>query len=171
MKWQSEILYLPKFPSMIMLTMHTKLEDDIFVRSLFMTKNVMFIKEYRETIWGLPVTSSMTSSPWKYFPCIIWDDLFISDVKLKLCLIFWHFQTGRRFEIATQILPWAMLKKCWSRCHLDTLHCISCFVLILQIFTKLQPFSFQGHDMMTSLLMPLSPMSSRIFTYPRCTCM
>ena len=26
-----------------------------------------FIKEYRETIWGLPVTSTMTSSPWKFF--------------------------------------------------------------------------------------------------------
>ena len=35
------------------------------------------------------------------FSCIIWDDRFISDVKFKLCLIFWHFQNGRHFELAT----------------------------------------------------------------------
>ena len=52
-------------------------------------------------LWGHPVTSSMTSSSWKYFFCIIWDDLFISDVKLKLCLIFQNFQNGRYFELAT----------------------------------------------------------------------
>ena len=32
---------------------------------------------------------------------IIWDDLFISEVKLKLCLIFQNFQIGRHFELAT----------------------------------------------------------------------
>ena len=36
------------------------------------------------------------------YSCIIWDDLFISDVKLKRSLIFWHFQTGRHFEAATK---------------------------------------------------------------------
>ena len=44
----------------------------------------------------------MTSSLWKYFFCIIWDDLFISEVKLKLCLIFQNFQNGRHFELATK---------------------------------------------------------------------
>ena len=32
---------------------------------------------------------------------IIWDDLYISEVKLKLCLIFQNFQIGRHFELAT----------------------------------------------------------------------
>ena len=32
---------------------------------------------------------------------IIWDDLFISEVKVKLCLIFQNFQNGRHFELAT----------------------------------------------------------------------
>ena len=50
----------------------------------------------------------MTSSPWKYFLCIIWDDIFISDVKLKLCLIFWHSHTGRHFEVATKFLLWVI---------------------------------------------------------------
>ena len=43
----------------------------------------------------------MTSSPWKIIFGIIWDDLFISDVKWKLCLIFQNFQNGRHFELAT----------------------------------------------------------------------
>ena len=31
----------------------------------------------------------------------MWDDLFISEVKLKLCLIFQNFQNGHHFEVAT----------------------------------------------------------------------
>ena len=31
------------------------------------------------------------------------SDLFISEVKLKLCLIFENFQNGRYFELATSI--------------------------------------------------------------------
>ena len=57
--------------------------------------------KYREKLWGHPVTSSMTSSPQKTFWGIIWDDLFISEVRLKLCLIFQNFQNGRHFELAT----------------------------------------------------------------------
>ena len=48
---------------------------------------------YREKLWGHPVTSSMT------FFGMIWDDLFISEVSLKLCLIFQSFQSGRHFEL------------------------------------------------------------------------
>ena len=61
--------------------------------------------EYRRKLWGHPVSSSMTSSPWKKLFGIIWDDLFISEVKLKLCLIFQNFQNGRHFELATNFLP------------------------------------------------------------------
>ena len=32
---------------------------------------------------------------------IIWNDLFISEVKLKLCLIIQNFQNGRHVELAT----------------------------------------------------------------------
>ena len=39
----------------------------------------------------------------KNFFGIIWDDLFISEVKLKLCLIFQNFQSGRHSELATNI--------------------------------------------------------------------
>ena len=59
-------------------------------------------KEYGGKLWGLPVTSSMTSSPWKYFFGIIWDGLFISKVKWKQCLIF---QNGCHFQVATNFLP------------------------------------------------------------------
>ena len=46
------------------------------------------------------MTSLMMSSPWKRFFGIIWDDLFISEVKLKLWLIHQNFQNGRHFELA-----------------------------------------------------------------------
>ena len=61
--------------------------------------------EYREKLWGHPVTSSMTSSPWKNFFDILWDDLFTFEVKLKPCLIFQNVQNGCHFELATIFLP------------------------------------------------------------------
>ena len=55
--------------------------------------------EFRGQLWGQPVTSSMTSSPWKLLLFgIIWDNLFISEVKLKLCLRFEKFQNGRNLR-------------------------------------------------------------------------
>ena len=61
--------------------------------------------ECRGKLWGHPVTSSMTSSPWKKTQlfCIIWDDLFIFEVKLKLCLLYKNVQNGRHFELATSV--------------------------------------------------------------------
>ena len=56
-------------------------------------------------LWGHPVTSLMTSSSWKYFFGIIRDDLFISEFKLKLCLIFQNNLNGRHFELAKFFLP------------------------------------------------------------------
>ena len=41
----------------------------------------------------------------KPFFGIIWDDLFISEVRLKLCLIFQNFQNGRHFELDKLFLP------------------------------------------------------------------
>ena len=56
-------------------------------------------------LWGLPVTSSMTSSSWKYFFGIIWDDLLISEVKLKLCLIFQIFKMAAILNSRQTFLP------------------------------------------------------------------
>ena len=53
--------------------------------------------EYRGQLSGHP----MTSSPWKNFFGIIWGDLLIAEVQLKLCLIFQIFQNGRHFEVST----------------------------------------------------------------------
>ena len=96
-------IYLYNGSHNLMIHMHRKFIDAIFARFLVIMKNVVisYIKEYRGPTWGHPVTSSMTSSSWKYFFGIIWDDLFISEVKLKLCLIFQKFQHGRYFELAT----------------------------------------------------------------------
>ena len=41
----------------------------------------------------------------KYFFGMIWDDLLISNVNLRLRLIFWHFQNGCHFEITANFLP------------------------------------------------------------------
>ena len=41
----------------------------------------------------------------KTFFGIIWDDLFKSEVKLKLCLIFQNFQNGHHFEPDKFFLP------------------------------------------------------------------
>ena len=90
-----------------MLHMYTKFEDDIFIHSSVITKNVFFsfIKEYRETTMrSLCDVIDNVITMKIFFSCIIWDDLFISNVKLKLYLIFWHFQNGRHFEVATKFL-------------------------------------------------------------------
>ena len=54
------------------------------------------------------MTSSMMSSSWKKCFGIIWDVSFISEVKLKLCLIFQNFENGLRFELATNFSPEAI---------------------------------------------------------------
>ena len=71
-------------------------------------------RNLEKRLWGRSVTSSMTSSYENIYSCIIWDDLFISDVNLKLCLIFWHFQNGRHIELATKFLPEVTLEAEYS---------------------------------------------------------
>ena len=41
----------------------------------------------------------------KKFCGIIWDALFISEVRLELCLTFQNFQTGHHFELDKLIFP------------------------------------------------------------------
>ena len=82
--------------------MYTKFNYDTFVRFSVIMKNVhvSFIKEQRGATLRSPcdvmddvITTKNT------FSCIIWDDLFISDIKLKLHVIFRHFQNGRHFDV------------------------------------------------------------------------
>ena len=37
----------------------------------------------------------------KHFFDIIWDDLFISEVRLNLCFLYQNFQNGRHFQLTT----------------------------------------------------------------------
>ena len=71
---------------------------------LVIMKNIVisFIKEYRGPNSRPPcdVIDDVIIMKNTFFD-IIWDDLFISEVKLKLCLIFQNFQNGRHFELAT----------------------------------------------------------------------
>ena len=62
----------------------------------------IFIREYRETSLRSLCDVIDNVITMKKNSCIIWDDLFISVVNFKLCVIFWHFQNGRHFEVATK---------------------------------------------------------------------
>ena len=42
---------------------------------------------------------------WRHQWCLIWDDIFINEVKLKLCLIFQYCQNELHFKVATNFLP------------------------------------------------------------------
>ena len=68
--------------------MHRNFNDDIFARCLVIMKNVVisYIKEYRGPTLRPPcdVIDDVIIMKILFFG-IIWDDLFISEVKLKLC--------------------------------------------------------------------------------------
>ena len=55
--------------------------------------------EYRWPTLRPPCDDAITMK--NTFFCIIWNDLFISEVKMKPCFIFRNFQNGRHFEVAT----------------------------------------------------------------------
>ena len=76
-----------------MIHMHRKFDDDIFARFLVIMKNVIsFVKEYRGPTLRPPcdVIDDVIIMKILFFG-IIRDDLAISEVKLKLCLIFQNF--------------------------------------------------------------------------------
>ena len=84
--------------------MHRKFIDDIFARCLVIMKNVVisYIKEYSGPTLRPPCDVIDDVIIMKILLIgIIRDDIFISEVKLKLCLIFQNFQNGRLFELAT----------------------------------------------------------------------
>ena len=97
-------MYLYKCSHNLMIITHRKFNDDIFACFLVIMKNVVisFIKEYRGPTLRLPcdvIDDGIITK--KRFSGIIWDDLFISEVKLKLCSIIENFQNGCHFEPAT----------------------------------------------------------------------
>ena len=89
----------------LMIYMHRKFNDAIFARFSVIMKNVVisYIKEYRGPTLRPPCDAIDDVIIMKIlFFGIIWDDLFIFEVKLKLCLIFQNFQNGCYFELATK---------------------------------------------------------------------
>ena len=88
----------------LMIHMYRKFNDDIFARCLVIMKNVVisYIKEYRGPTLrpSCDVIDDVIIMKIPFFG-IIWDNIFKSEVKLKLCLIFRNFQNGRHFELAT----------------------------------------------------------------------
>ena len=72
----------------LMIHIHRKFNDDIFALCLVIMKNVIisFIKEYRGSTLRPPGDVIDDVIIMKiFFWGIIWDDLFICEVKLKLC--------------------------------------------------------------------------------------
>ena len=95
-----------------MIPMETKFNDDIVVRFSVITENVhfSFIREYRGATLRSPcdvIDDVITTK--NTFSCIIWDAFFISGIRLNLCIVCWHFQNGRDFDVPanffTGIIP------------------------------------------------------------------
>ena len=79
-----------------MILTHRKFNDDIFARFLVIMKNVIsLIKEYRGPTLRLTcdVIDDIIIMKKNFFD-IIWNDLFISDVKSMLCSIIQNFKTA-----------------------------------------------------------------------------
>ena len=80
-------MYSHKCSHNLTIPMHRKFCDDIFACFLVIMKNVIsFIKEYRGSTLRSPcdVIDDVIIMKILLFGKI-WDDLFISDVRLKLC--------------------------------------------------------------------------------------
>ena len=63
-------IYLYNCSYNLMIHMHRKFNDDIFARRLVIMKKMLLfhiLRNIEGRLWGHPVTSSMTSSSWKYF--------------------------------------------------------------------------------------------------------
>ena len=91
-----------------MILTHRKFGDDIYARFLVIMKNVVisFIKEYRRPTLRLPcdVIDDLIIMK-KAFLGIIWNDLFISEVKLKLCPIIKNFKMAALLSSRQTFLP------------------------------------------------------------------
>ena len=96
-------MYLYKCSHNVMMLTHRKFNDDIFARFLITMKNVVisFIKEYRGPTLRVSCDVIDDVIIMKNFFGIIWNVLFVPEVKLKLCLTIQNFKDGRHFELAT----------------------------------------------------------------------
>ena len=117
----------------------------LFVLSSVIMKNVIlsFIKEYRETtLRSLCDVIDDVITMKIFFSCIIWDDLFIPDVKLKLCFIFGHFQNGCHFEVAKNFSTWSDtgISICYKDSHEHLWHFELLIDALAQILTGLLEF-------------------------------
>ena len=101
-------MYLCKCSHNLMLLTQRKFNDDIFACFLVIMKHVVisFIKEYRRPNSRPPcvVIDDVIITKNTVFG-IIWDDLFISEVKLKLWLICQFFQNGRHLSSRQTFSP------------------------------------------------------------------
>ena len=85
--------HLYKCSHNLMIPVHRKFYDNTFSSFLVIMKNVIsFIKEYRGSILRPPCDVIDGVIIMKNIFGIIWDGLFISEVKLKLYLIFKNFK-------------------------------------------------------------------------------
>ena len=84
------------------------------------------------------MTSSMTIIMKILFCGIIWDDIFISEVKLKLCFIFQNFQNGRHFELATNFFTGRIINQKDSHEHFR--HFELLIDAVIQILTEINQF-------------------------------
>ena len=83
--------------------MHNSFNDIILLHFLVVMSYVLIllIKEYRGNIVrpSCDVIDDIITMK-NTFSGKIWDGLFIYEVKLKMCLIFKHFENGSHFEVA-----------------------------------------------------------------------
>ena len=125
----------------LMIHMHRKFNDDIFARCLVIMKNVIisFIKECRGTTLRPPCNVIDDVIIMKILSFgIIWDDLFIFEVKLKLCLIFQKFQNGHYFELATNFFTGSWIDQKDSHEHFR--HFELLIDALAQILTEIYDF-------------------------------
>ena len=96
-------IHLYKCSHNLLTLSHRKFNDDILARCLDIMKNVVisFMKEYRAPTLRPPSFVIDDVIIMKKLFGIIWNDLFISEVKSKLCSRIQNFQNGRHFELAT----------------------------------------------------------------------
>ena len=138
-------MYSYKCSHNLMILMQRKFNDDIFAQFLAIMKNVAisFIKEYIGPNSRPPcdVIDDVIIVKNTFFG-IIWDDLFISEVKLKLCLIFRNFKNCRHFELATNFFTGSYTGS-W-RCQQDSHEHFRHFELLIhalaQILTEISQF-------------------------------
>ena len=138
-------MYLNKCGHNLMILMQMKFYDDIFARFLVTMKNVVisFIKEYKGLNWRPPcdVIDGFIITKNIFFD-IIWDDLVISEIKFKLCLIFQHFQNGHHFELAKNFFTGSYTGSwtCQKDGHSHFQHFELLMDVLAQISTDICPF-------------------------------